>query len=312
MIEYGGKMEQTDLFGVLNYNQKIEFNGGKISPVDNFKVIKEWIETYTNADGFMYPPFGSRWEIDSRTQEPIKEIPKTKRCAHLYIIPISHKITLYDVSVEIQEFRYGLGGLVVYLLSYLFGTRLQFYDWWIDGRIPINKKVRTNDFFIDNSTISNFISHSLSIFNKLNVKERMLFLNILYMNSKWSSYEWDWERFTIEYMIFDGCFNFAKSLFNIKANSHKQRFIAMCEFFSIPYKEKIDLINKIYSLRNNLFHNALWDNSMPGHAVSEISVMASRYLRYINQRIIPAILQYRTPYVKTPWWVLGYHSFDLP
>jgi hypothetical protein len=301
-------MEQADLFGVLNYNKNIEFKGGIISPVDNFQVIKDWIETFTNVDGFIYPPYGSRWKLDLRTEEPIEEVPKTKRCAHLYTIPISHKIKLFDVSEEREKFRYGLGGFVVYLLTYLFGTRLQFFDWWNDSRIPINN--RANDFYIDNSTISHFISHSFKIYNGWNVNDRNLFLNILYMHSKAPSYEWDWERFTVEYMIFDACFNLAKSLYRITANSHKQKFNVICNKFGIHYEE--NFINKIYRLRIDLFHKMLWDNKTPGHSVSDMSFMAPEYLRSFNQRIIPALLNYMTPYIKTNWWVRGYHSFDLP
>ncbi len=281
-----------------------------VLPVDNFEEVKEWIDRNVNEDGYLYPPYVSKWRVDSKTYEPIEEISETKRCAHLYKIPPSHKIFINNFTGAVEEFRNGLGGLILYLLSYLFGNRLQFHGWWVDGRISMS--TRSNDFRITKSTICNFISHSLDSVLKWDPHDRNLFLNIIYMESKSPSYEWDWERFITEYMVFDGCFNLAKSLYKIKANSHRKRFDAICDRFNIPYQEKRDIIKKISQLRNDLFHRTLWDGAMPGQSPSEISFMASQYLRKINQRIISALLDYRTPYINTGWWYLGVSSFDPP
>ena len=131
------------------------------------------------------------------------------------------------------------------------------------------------------------------------------------MHCRAISYEWDWERFAIEYMVFDGCFKLACLIYNLDSNcSHSERITYLCEHFGIPIKN--DLVKDIVQLRNQLFHETLWSNSQPGTAVKGSAFMQSYNLRRLNQRVIPALLDYRNDYVKTGWWFLGPFSFDKP
>jgi hypothetical protein len=61
-------------------------------------------------------------------------------------------------------------------------------------------------------------------------------------------------------------------------------------------------IEEIVRLRNDLFHESLWDKGQPCSVASSTGFQQEFNLRHINQRIIPALLGYNTNYINTPWW----------
>src|SRR5207249_1122143 len=117
-----------------------------------------------------------------------------------------------------------------------------------------------------------------------------LITNVLFMHSRVPSYEWDWERFTMEYMVFDGCWKLARLRYHVKDLPHSDRIKTICQRFSIPCDN--DLVRRIVTLRNNLLHETLWDGSQPCTAASVDACQQPDNLRRLNQRVIPALLGY--------------------
>jgi hypothetical protein len=306
---------KQDRFGFLPYKWTIEFEGGKISPLPEFEEISSWIDKYTHEDGFLYPPIKHRWMVDQVTMKPLRKIPKTERPAHLYRIPPSHKICLFGSDIH-EDIRKGPGSFLINLLAYLFGVRLQFHDWWIDGQLPIREKARTHSIRFTKDTAEDFLPHCYKTWKSWAKEEQKLMTNILFMHSRAPSYEWDWERFTIEYIVLDGCYRSAKSLHLIHKEQKKQKktrnsgepIKTLCHSFSIPCND--DLACKIVSLRNELFHETLWDGSQPCTAESSSAFILPYHLRRLNQRLIPALFGYKTSYIQTGWWYFGNYSFD--
>ena len=136
----------------------------------------------------------------------------------------------------------------------------------------------------------------------------MLITNVLFMHSRAPSYEWDWERFTIEYMVLDGCWRLAELLNGVKGKHHSERIKKLCEKFAIPYDAKG--VERLVTLRNELFHETLWDSSQPCTAVAAEAFIKPYDLRQLNQRLIPALLGYDNRYVHTIWWSRGAFPFD--
>ncbi len=112
----------------------------------------------------------------------------------------------------------------------------------------------------------------------------------------------------IEYMILDACHKLSVKLHSIKDGGHGKRINILCQKFGIPLGSA--LTDKIVKLRNDLFHEMLWDNSEPCSGASSDTFMLSFHLRKLNQRLIPALLHYRNSYVQTVWWCLGSSNFD--
>lgn len=285
-----------DRFGFLPCEYAIEFEGGTISPVPNYDEGLTLVEQYTHEDGFLYPPLG--WRVN----ESGEEVLKTRRPAHLHPVTASHELSLH-FSGTTEDLRRGPGGIVIRLLAYLFGVRLQFEGWWLDGRVPMRS---THSIHVNKAVAGDFLSNCYQIWRKWPERKQKLISNLLFMHSRAPSYEWDWERFMVEYLVFDGCWN----LSGLVAKKHRDRIQILCDKWCIP--TDVALIDRIVVLRNDLFHETFWDKSQPCTGVSSEAFLQAYNLRRLNQRLIPALLGYNNSYVQTSWWALGTCLFEKP
>ncbi|MEO6544647.1 MAG: hypothetical protein ABIP05_11455 [Nitrospiraceae bacterium] len=287
-----------DCFGFLPFESNIEFEGGSISPVSNYDAIRASVEDHTYDDGFLYPHL-------TRLVRELDEKTETKWPPSLtYQISASHELSLSSAGT-LEELRRGPSGFVIHLLAYLFGVRLQFHDWWVDGRMPIHS---THNIHVTKAVAEDFLSNCYQIWRMWPERNQKLISNLLFMHSRAPSYEWDWERFMIEYMVFDGCWKL--SGFDGKRIGHGDRIKTLCDKWDIPADGA--LIDRIVGLRNDLFHETLWDKSQPCTGVSSEASVQAYNLRRLNQRLIPALLGYNNAYVKTSWWALGTCLFEKP
>lgn len=297
-----------DYFGYLGKKESYIFDGGKITVVDDFDSAWNWVKKYANRDGFVYPPSQRNYRRDPITREGKEIVPNTERPALLHNMPVSHSIELIDGG-GVDEQRKGPSGFLIHLLGFILGYRLQFHDWWLDGRVPIHGN---NGFHVHRTTVEDFLSHCFSVWKDWNTTNQQLVTNILFMFARAVHYEWDWERFAVEYMVIDGLWKLSCDLRGVKASytPHTSRIRKLCEIYGIPANE--DYIEKAVSLRKDLFHETLWDKGQPCSAGSDEAILLTVFLRNLTTRIIPAIFDYRTPFINTGWWYLGQCAFDRP
>lgn len=296
----------TDRFGFFPCDWTFEFDGGTISPIPEIYKVRKRVEKYANEDGFLYPPVSYRVRLEPKTSKIFGRIPGSERPAHLHRVPPSHDLRLH-VAGTVDELRKGLGAFIIHLLAYLFGIRLQFYDWWFDSRVPV-RMGQTHNSYPNKATAENFLSHCYRVWQGWPTEEQRLITNVLFMHSRAPSYDWDWERFAIEYMVFDGCWKLALLQYGMKDAPDRDRIKIACQRFSIPCDNV--LVGRIVALRNNLFHETLWDSSQPCTAVSDDAFRQPYNLRQLNQRLIPALLGYNNRYVRSIWWSLSARSFE--
>ncbi|PPD56597.1 MAG: hypothetical protein CTY10_03450 [Methylotenera sp.] len=239
-------------FGFLQYPLEASFLNVKIQPINNHSEGLEWLKKNTNKDGYFYPPQFATYTIDSRTGKTKTKVENSDRPARVYHIPSSHKIEIEN-PVCIQNEPFTDEALIVYLLAYLYGTRLQISDWKFEGRIPIKP---VNNISITEDAIIHFLSHVYNWWRKLTQSQRTKFANILYVHNRANSLEWDWDMFLHQYMVFDALYAL-HSEFNPPAQTPKlkERLNILCREYSI---DNADLINDIYKARNELFHEAMW------------------------------------------------------
>lgn len=298
-------MSISELFGFLNHPGKIEFDGGLIKPTDSFQDNLKWIELHGNRDGYFYPPITELSTYDD--VGCLQAIPNTRKPAQAFRLPDSHVLHI-DHPLDEENVRYQDAGLLIHIIGFLFGTRLQFSDWRFDGKVPIKYK---NYLFFKPDTLSDFVSKSYKKWKTLPLNQRNYYINILYMHGKAKSYDWEWDEFIYQYMVFDAIYRFYVSQGNIEAKGHKDRFYKLCNHFEINYlKERID---QIYNLRNNLFHEALWDSGTPGlQKKSETSHLIVKCLERLNSKLIVACLGYNNKYSKTSdWYELYFRGEDF-
>jgi hypothetical protein len=287
-----------DKFGFMPKKWSLFFDEYEIIPVDDYDEVKKCIDEYTNKDGFYYPPLVHTVKLDPITGEPKEKISKTERSAHLYPLLPSHVIKIKRTIKPLEQLRKGPTGFIIHLLGYLFGRRFQFYDWWFDGRIPMRNP---HNLLFTEKDMQDFARHSFSKWKIWQSDKQKLFTNLLFMHSRAISYEWDWERFMIEYTVFDGCWNFYSGG-NINY-SHSGRLKKILSDLGMKIYE--DKIERIVKLRKDLFHETLWDKGQPCSA-GDAEAFTSYYdLMRINQRLFVALLEYSTDYIYTDWRCLG-------
>jgi hypothetical protein len=233
----------------------------------------------------------------------LEEVPNSERPAHLHKIPASHRISLNTTKPQ-ELLRESDAAFLMHLAAYLFGVRLQFNDWWFDGRVPIKS---THNIHLTPSKANAFFLAAYGNWKSFKTKYQKLMINLLYMNSRTLSYEWDWEQFTIAYMVFDGCYKFAKNIHSLNSKSHTERLNVMCNFFGIK-TDKVRF-SEIVRLRNSLFHETLWDDGQPCSTKSSKPQFVASNLRKLNQRVIAALLGHESEYISSNWWSLGVCSF---
>ena len=167
----------------------------------------------------------------------------------------------------------------------------------------------THSIHVNKAVAGDFLSNCYQIWRKWPERKQKLISNLLFMHSRAPSYEWDWERFMIEYMVFDGCWKLFGYI-GEKEPGHGDRIKTLCDEWSIPSDDT--LIKSIVVLRNDLFHETFWDKSQPCTGVSSEAFLQAYNLRRLNQRLIPALLGYNNSYVRTSWWSLGTCLFEKP
>jgi hypothetical protein len=293
--------DKLDYFGFLPCEWELKFDGGIISPVSDFNEAKKIIKEKKLTDGFIYPPMEAQYSGEEK-------IPRTERPATLFRLPASHSILL-DYAGTKEELREGPSGFIIHLLAYLFQTRLQFYDWWFTGKIPIHEDSHGGIGTLDKIVVQDFLSASYKKWNEFSKDDKKRFTNVLYMHARAFSYEWDWEEFMIEYMVFDGLWKIAQNKYKIKDEGHSKRMKILLTKFEVPVdKDKIEKIVKY--LRNKLLHETLWCEGQPDSAGNQESHHLIMCLRHIINRLIPALLDYNAPFIKTPWWYTGNFLFE--
>jgi hypothetical protein len=94
----------------------------------------------------------------------------------------------------------------------------------------------------------------------------------------------------------------ARKLNGWKRGHHSERFYTLFRYFGIPNKEE-DIV-EIINLRNNLFHESLWEEGQPCSGGTK-GYRQTNNLRRINERLISAISGCETGFIQTKWWYDG-------
>jgi hypothetical protein len=294
-------MSLSELFGFLKHPDAIEFNGGSVKPTDSFQYGLSYIERNENKDGYFYPPqvMTYRQAIDfecGQTEKP-KAVPNSSRPSPVFSLPASHILHIKE-PLDKENLRYEDAGLLIHLIGFFFGTRLQFSDWRFDGKVPIEYK---NYLFYSPDVPSNFISHVYQQWKTLKPKQRKHYINILYMHGKAKSCEWEWDEFLYQYMVFDAVYRFYVMLGNKEIGGHKNRLEGLCKHFNIEYEP--DRITRIYALRNDLFHEALWYGGTLGLQKKQSdSHLIPKCLERLNSQLIVAVIGYKNNYSMSASW----------
>jgi hypothetical protein len=291
-------------FGFVVEPYEAKFAGVSIRPLPDYDARRKWYFDTSNADGFFYPPLVSTYEL-REDGSPERKVPRTTRPAQVFHLLASHELLIED-PVE-AALPYTDAALIIQLLAFSFGTRMQFEPWRVDGRIPIKSVA---GYYIDDKLRTAFIDHAYSTWKTLNAIQRTRLINLFYVYNRATSVDWDWDSFTQQYMIFDALYKYHVDRQSLKgAESHKQRFMTLCTYYGIPFDS--NLVDKLYKARNELFHEAMWVGAMVGYAAADRDAHHfPKHLQRLNARLLYAMTGWRNSFTSSVWWAMGRFLFD--
>lgn len=292
-------------FGFLINPFKGEFLGISITPLSDHANRLEAVQKDSNRDGFYYPSQIATYNVDLKTNKRKNKVARSERPASVFFLPSSHQLTIQNPICKDGE-KGTDEALIVFLLAYIHGTRLMPNQWKFDGRVPIKS---VNNIYITDSTTLHFLEHVYTWWKTLSENQRIKFVNILYVFNRARSLEWGWDAFLHQYIVFDALYDLHHE-FNPPSQrlKLKERFNILCERYSILNE---DLVNRIYSTRNDLFHEAMWVGSTIGFGSPDKEAYQLPYhLARLNAQLICGITGYKNQYTRFPWWVMGTLEFD--
>jgi len=299
----------TDCFGYVPVRDTVDFEAGTFEPLPQFDEVCETVAQWVHPDGHVYLP-----AEHTRTQKPhwkrSRKVPQSERPARQQRLPATHSVIVAEEYDDEQAARYGAVGFLVHLFGLLYGFQCQFHDWWINGRFSL--KGRIDHGKPRPKAAGEIVSRALEIWRSFPQRQRLVAINALYLHSRSEAYQVEWERFQAEYQVFDAVFALAKGVGHFRGTGripHARRIRAICDRFGIRCDD--DKMHDIVRLRNDLLHEALWDRRMPGEARSDTSFRASYWLHSLARRALFATLGLDGEYIRSAWWGMGSHVFDL-
>lgn len=290
-------------FGFLLRPTFIETGHFSVSPLDCHAEIVVEFEKHVNSDGYFYPPQVSNYELDPATMEPIKKVERTTRPALVFPLPCSHLIAFNKIGPEDSA-----DAFVTNLLAFVYGTRLQFEGWRIDGRVPLKN---SSPFSISDSTATHFICHAFESWRRQSEEVRTRLINTVYMLVRARTLEWDWDAFIHQYLVFDSIYKLHTMLRPKpqRRSNHRERFYVLMSEYGVAKND--EMVEKIYSARNDLFHEAMWVGSTIGFEPKDIDARQyHRHLNRLNSRLLCRLLGYFNNFSASGWWYMGASVFD--
>ena len=268
-----------DEFGYIPYPFRADCGEYVIDSLSDIAEKVAAVESCANPDGYYYPPQQMSCSIDPVTEEMIPK-PRTTRPALLHRLPTTHTIRHRDGNPLPKMFRDQDGALIIHLLALLYRTRCQFSTWWFDGRVRV-KRDRVAWFEDIDGTVSAVLARVLREWKTWPADRRHAYTNALLMHSRAATYELEWERFLFEYLTLDATWAAARIHRGRRDSPHAERIGILCGRFGL-YKLPSQ-VDELVRLRNDLFHEALWDMSRSSAATAYV------LLDNLNARLLLAV-----------------------
>jgi hypothetical protein len=302
--EYEG---YSDTFSYLDVPTPMVGSLVRVDPMAGLAATLREIHGYCWDDGYVYPPIAKR-QVEKGDGGASREVEKADL---LYRLPPTHRITLSTaVDKMAEDPRRGAAGLTIHLLGLLYGSRCQFHDWFFDGRISIVGG-HLDHWGVTPSQSAAIMDAAIARWGQLAFKQRVAMVNLLYLATRTTTYEMEWERFNAEYLVCDGIFALAGKMHLLNGSgrtTHGDRIPVLCDALGIACDE--GLVKRMVALRNDLLHEGIWDGGMPGEARSQDSWRASTMLKALSKRALLRLCGVTGRYVTSEWWGLVTVPFD--
>lgn len=294
-------------FGLVPTRCNVTFRGGAILQVPAAHEHIDEFKDRAHPDGHVYPPI-----IETRSQKGLESwelVPNSRRGALVQALPVTHRLIIDEEHGSGQDLRLGVAGMLMHLVGALHGVRVQFDEWYVDGRVSTRRE--SDHYPPSEERIGDACTAALSAWRTWQEHPQRLVVNALYLHGRASSIEFLWERFVNQYLVADAAFKLV-SLTQPRWHAprrHADRLKALCELFGIPTDGSP--LEDIVRVRNDLFHEAMWAGGMPGMTDSQDQWNAWLALHGLCLRLIYGAIGLRGRYLASSWWSRQTHFYDL-
>ncbi|MFX4278448.1 hypothetical protein ACOL3G_11285 [Aliarcobacter butzleri] len=191
-------------------------------------------------------------------------------------LPSSHTLKIKGKGVNDEYFLYYL----VHVIGFYFDQWLMPNTYWFDGAIKFNT-MEIKEAQIHN--LEDLIEKSIKNYKSIpkNCKYKNTLISALYSYNSYKKFIWEFEWLFELYKSFDALWQYSTcclkneelihqhQLLEKTKSKHERRLIAVYNFLEIQESElSIDILDKVYKLRNELIHEARWDGEILGHKAS--------------------------------------------
>ena len=249
------------------------------------------LNTQKRGDGFVYPETGRSVEGD-----------------FLYQLPYSHTVEHADREPLDDSFRRSVGGLIIHMLGLLYQSRCQFWNWWAEGRLKVGDS-KIAWFTDEDTSVSTILVTALKSWNSWPAEARRMYVNSLWHHSRIASYHWDWERFLMAFVVTDSLWALVRRVKSVAKPKRRasMRKLSGIEILANHYGiiDHPEFLRLFVRLRNDFFHQALWDRGHLGDPGSYDAFLAEIRLRRFNERLLLAIAGVECKFIHTDWLSLS-------
>ena len=293
-----------DSFGYIPKPIEINIPGVSIQPLENCSEVNEYVRKSSHKDGYLYPGTIATYRRANEEDDFSEEIPNTRRPCPILHVPASHELRV-DKSLP-RPSRQGIGGFLIQLVGFLYGVRVQFHDWRLDGRVTVKDR---SGFVVHRGAAERFCNAAIEKWISLPKKEQDHLTAILAIHAKAKSEEYEWLAFTLYYFVFDACYRILRNEGQVQNCTHPERLDVVADYFGLM--KDAECFCKWVKLRNDLFHESLWCGELPGssvhHRESNLEIF---YIHDFTSKVITGTLGYNNTYLSEIWKTIGEVGFD--
>jgi hypothetical protein len=286
-------MQDVVEFGWLPEDRAYRSTRITIAPLHNYEQAIGCVRAARRViEGWFYPPLVRDPKGHTADCEGV-EIH-----ARGFSLPATHRL-----EVDIRSADSRLAAFILQVFAFSKGLRLLPAEWTHFYRAAVEPG-KLADFICLPGREVEICERAYDLWRTLPdpTLERSLFgLHHWYLFGQ--SYEHEFERFSAQYTVLDGCFSLVRQLSSIGTVPHTQRPQFLCERYKIPVPTWARVAGKtcaIADLRNAFVHEALYGGEPIGFAYPKGELDGIELeLTNLNARILLAILGFTGDYVQS-------------
>jgi hypothetical protein len=287
-------------FGVLPWPETATGLNWHVKTLADFEQTREQWRSTGSDRNWVHPPVQhtERGEYDAAAGDyRYLPVPGSERSAPVWKVPPTHSLFCSTASDDSRDAHRGLATFLLYVIGTVHGVEVQHADWKVVGR----QSKDVNGFLLPvRHSLSQLLRHCEEWYGMQLEPVRTTATSAFYLHNHVPSYEFGWEEFAWQYSVFDACWFLAlKGGLVVDPGGHAKRI----EAFASAMGMVVDTVRfaQWAKFRNDLIHQAMWGDAIPGHQPIEEVYTASHYLRNFVTLGLLGSLGFNSPSLTIDW-----------